>query len=76
MLSKLTHQRGIFFGRRLLNKPFKGQSHHKHDYDQGTYMVAMKQFHMETRGMLRDSAEYEKVRNRIYGEMRDRQNTA
>lgn len=33
----------------------------------------MKRFQMETRGILKDSAEYIAVRNRIYDELRKKQ---
>jgi hypothetical protein len=36
--------RGIFFGRRLLNKPLKRQSNYTHNFDPNDYLAAMKKF--------------------------------
>lgn len=38
----------------------------KHNYDEDTYLKAMKKFHREARGLMPGSAEYESVRNHIY----------
>ena len=63
-------RRGIFFMRRLQNKPLKRQSNTEINFDEAVYLQAMKRFQIETRGMLPDSAPYMAVRNKIYAEMR------
>ena len=40
---------------RLLNKKFKKQNDNVINFDEAQYIVAMKQFQLETRGMLKDS---------------------
>ena len=61
----------LFFGRRLLNKPLKKQSNFSHDFDQAKYLVAMKEFQMKTRGVRKDSEEYDSIRNQIYAKLRE-----
>lgn len=70
-----TQKRYLLFGRRLLNKPFKKQSSFKHNYDPADYMVAMKKFHLKTRGMIRDSEGFDEIRNQIYAELRHKKAT-
>ncbi len=56
--------------KRMLNKPIKKQSLQKHNYDEDTYLRAMKKFQKESRGLLKGSPEYDSIRNKIYGELR------
>lgn len=56
--------------KRMMNKPVKKESLQKHNYDEDTYIKAMKKFQKESRGLLKDSPEYDNIRNKIYGELR------
>ena len=56
--------------RRLQNKPVKKESNFRHDYDEDTYIRAMKKFQMEARGLVPGTSEYQSVRNKIYTELR------
>lgn len=62
--------RGLFFGRRLLNKPLKRQGHFKHSYDSESYLLALKKFQKMTRGVVKGSSEYDELRNQVYAELR------
>lgn len=71
IVSASTHpRRGLFFFRRLLNKPVKRQGNTQLHYDDAAYVRAMKQFQKETRGMLPESDAAKAVRNRIYAQLR------
>lgn len=54
-----TSKRSFLFGRRLLNKPMNRQSNFIHNYDPNDYLIAMKKFQVKTRGMLKNTKEYE-----------------
>jgi hypothetical protein len=56
--------------RRLQNKPVKKESTFRHNYDEDTYIKAMKRFQMEARGLVPGTPEYMSVRNKIYTELR------
>ncbi len=56
--------------RRLLNKPVKKESQNKYDYDEDSYLKAMKKFQKEARGLLPGSPEYDAIRSKVYGELR------
>lgn len=56
--------------KRLQNKPVKRESLNKHNYDEDSYIRAMKKFQKEARGLLKGSPEYDAIRAKIYGELR------
>ena len=66
-----TQTRSFLFGTRLLNKPLKRQSNFDHGYDPNSYLLAMKGFMKETRGVRQGSAEYESIRNKVYSKLRE-----
>ncbi|TNV77646.1 hypothetical protein FGO68_gene3438 [Halteria grandinella] len=63
-------QRSILFMRRLQNKTVRKESTNRHNYDEDTYLKAMKKFQREARGLVPGTNEYVMVRNKIYGELR------
>lgn len=63
--------RSIIFMRRLQNKPVKKDSNIRHNYDEDTYIKAMKKFQREARGLVPGTHEYNSVRNMVYSELRD-----
>lgn len=65
-----TQNRQMFMMGRLLNKSVKRQSDYEHSYDEADYLKALKKFQVESRGMLKDSQEYTRIRNKIYAELR------
>jgi hypothetical protein len=48
----------------------KKESNFRHDFDEDTYIKAMKKFQMEARGLVPGTPEYSSVRNKIYSELR------
>ena len=70
LYSKYLPQRNIIFMRRLQNKPVKRDPNYRHNYDEETYIKAMKRFQMEARGLIPGTPEYNSIRNKIYSEMR------
>ena len=56
--------------RRLQNKSARKDSNNRHNYDEDTYLKAMKKFQREARGLVPGTHEYVMVRNKIYGELR------
>jgi len=63
-------RRGIIFMRRLQNKAVKRESNNQHNYDEDTYILAMKRFQKEARGLVPGTPEYTAIRNKIYSELR------
>lgn len=63
-------RRSIIFMRRLQNKAVKRESNNQHSYDEDTYILAMKRFQKEARGLVPGTPEYTAVRNKIYSELR------
>lgn len=63
--------RGMFFMRRLMNKPGKKQSNDLNDFHEAAYIKSMKRYQIETRGMLPDSQQVRDIRNRLFSEMRN-----
>ena len=68
----MPERRNLFFFRRLLNKqPHKRNSNAiEKQYDQVTYLAAMKKFQQRTKGMLPNSPEWTRIRNETYAELR------
>ncbi len=42
----------------------------RHNYDEDTYILGMKRFQKEARGLVPGTKEYNDIRNKIYGELR------
>lgn len=57
--------------RRLQNKPVRKEGNNQHNYDEDTYIQAMKKFQREARGYVPGTPEYTSVRNKIYSELRN-----
>ena len=56
----------------MLNKQIKPRSDNvEKQYDQTQYLAAMKKFQRESKGMLPNSTEWNRVRNAIYAELRE-----
>lgn len=56
--------------RRLQNKQVKKDPNQKHAYDEELYILGMKKFQKEARGLMPGTSEYEHVRNKVYSELR------
>jgi hypothetical protein len=76
LYSKYLPQRNIIFMRRLQNKPVKRDPNYRHNYDEDTYIKAMKKFQMEARGLVPGTQEYNAIRNKIYSELRQEKGQA
>ncbi|CDW79426.1 UNKNOWN [Stylonychia lemnae] len=55
----------------MLNKPVKKDSDIRHNYDEDTYLKALKKFTKESRGLTPGTQEHTNIRNKIYAELRE-----